>query len=119
MYFRVNLKMKKPTICCCFTLIVFIELRKSWDDRFAGKMEGGWEILRNWGILVMGGMILKWGRLIPFYELWPCFSRLKRCQFLCKTSSLYILSDSYNSKNVLGTRNVRYGGIFKASKRTC
>ena len=41
MYFRVNLKMKKPTICCCFTLIVFIELRKSWDDRFAGKVEGG------------------------------------------------------------------------------
>ena len=25
-YFRVNLKMKKPTLCCCFTWIVFIEL---------------------------------------------------------------------------------------------
>ena len=39
MYFRVNLKMKKPTICCCFTRIVFLKLnlivallsiRKTW-----------------------------------------------------------------------------------------
>ena len=38
--------MKKPTLYCCFTWIVFIELnftvafllmRKPWDDRFAGK----------------------------------------------------------------------------------
>ena len=51
MYFRVNLKMKKPTLCCCFTWIVFIELnftvaflliRKTWDDRFAGKLRDGW-----------------------------------------------------------------------------
>ena len=55
MYFRVNLKMKKPTLCCCFTWIVFIELnftvvfllvRKTWDDGFADKV-GGWGILRN------------------------------------------------------------------------
>ena len=26
MYFIVNLKMKKPTLCCCFTWIAFIEL---------------------------------------------------------------------------------------------
>ena len=41
MYFRVNLKMKKPTLCCCFTWIVFIEfnftvafllIRKTWED---------------------------------------------------------------------------------------
>ena len=46
MYFRVNLRMKKPTFCCCFTWIVFIELnftvacqltRKTWDDRFVSK----------------------------------------------------------------------------------
>ena len=70
MNLRVNLKMKKPTLCCCFTWIVFIELnftvaflliRKTLDDRFAGKVGGG-EILRNGGIPVMGGsMILKWG----------------------------------------------------------
>ena len=63
MYFRVNLKMKKATLCC-FTWIVFIEIhftvaflliRKTWDDRFAGKV-GGWGILRNGG-----GMILKSG----------------------------------------------------------
>ena len=42
--------MKKPTLCCCFTWIVFIELnftvaflliRKTWDDRFAGKLGKG------------------------------------------------------------------------------
>ena len=63
MEFRVKLKMKKAMLCCCFTWIVFIELnltvvflliRKTWDYRFAGKVEG-WEVLRN------GGMILKWG----------------------------------------------------------
>ena len=46
-YLTVNLKMKKPTLCCCFTWIVFIELnftvaflliRKTWDGRFAGKV---------------------------------------------------------------------------------
>ena len=49
MYFRVNLKIKKPTLCCCFTWIVFIELnfivailliRKTWDDGFASKVGG-------------------------------------------------------------------------------
>ena len=66
MYFRVNLKMEKPTLCCCFTCIVFIELnftvaflllRKTWDDRFAGKVGGGdgrFEQIGGW-ILEMGG----------------------------------------------------------------
>ena len=63
MYFRVNLKMKKPTLCCCFPWLLFIELnftvvflliRKTWDGRFVGKA-GGWWMLRNGGILVMGG----------------------------------------------------------------
>ena len=49
MYFRVNLNMRKPTPCCCFTWIVFIELnfkvaflliRKTWTGRFAGKVGG-------------------------------------------------------------------------------
>ena len=56
MYFRVSLKMKKLTLCCCFTWIVIIEpnftvafllIRKILDDRFAGKVGGG--ILRNGG----------------------------------------------------------------------
>ena len=60
MYFRVNLKMKKPTLCCCFTWIVFIELnftvaflliRKTWDDQFVGKV---------WGI----GDFKKWGEIL-------------------------------------------------------
>ena len=66
MYFRVNLKMKKPTLCCCFTWILFIELNftvvfllisKTLDNLFASRVEG-WGILRNGrggggGILVM------------------------------------------------------------------
>ena len=49
--------MKKPTLCCNFTWIVFIELyftvaflliRKTWEDHFAGKV-GGWGILKNGG----------------------------------------------------------------------
>ena len=49
MYFRVNLKIKKPTLAyCCFTWIAFIEfnnftvafllIRKTWDGRFVGKI---------------------------------------------------------------------------------
>ena len=50
MYFRVNFKMKKPVLCCCFTWIVFIEpnftvafllIRKTWYDRFAGMLRDG------------------------------------------------------------------------------
>ena len=49
MYFWVDLKMKKPLLCC-FTRILFIELnltgvflliRTIWDDRFAGKVGNG------------------------------------------------------------------------------
>ena len=78
MYFRVNLKMKKPTLSCCFTWIVFIELnftvaflliRKTWHDRFTGKV-GECEILRN------GGMILKLGGGgTPLYRLSNSFPR--------------------------------------------
>ena len=50
MYFRVNLKMKTPKLCCCFTWIVFIKpnstvaflsIRETWDERFAGKVRWG------------------------------------------------------------------------------
>ena len=50
MYFKVNLKMKKPTLCCCFTWIVFIEpnftvafllITKTSNGRFVGKVGGG------------------------------------------------------------------------------
>ena len=47
----------------------------------------------------------------------PCFSKLKRRQFLFKTPNLCFLRDSYTSKIMLGTKNVRYGGTFKASKK--
>ena len=71
MYFRVNLKIKKPTLYCCFAWIVFIELnftvaflliRETWVDRFSGEARG-WQVLRNEGrgarVLVMGEIILK------------------------------------------------------------
>ena len=62
--------MKKPTLCCCFTWIVFIELNftvaflliwKTWDDGFAGKVGGDGVLYKMAGILVMGRMSLKWG----------------------------------------------------------
>ena len=56
MCFRVNLKMNKPVLCCCFTWIVFLErnftvailllIRKTWDDGFASKA-GKFGILSN------------------------------------------------------------------------
>ena len=66
MYFRVNLKMKKPMLSCCFTWILFIELnfrvtfpliRKTWDDRFATKVWGGGGGDGGEG----GGWVKKWG----------------------------------------------------------
>ena len=60
--------MKKPTLCCWFTWIVFIELnftvafpsiRKTWNDRFVTKV-GAWEILKNGRDPGNGGMTLKW-----------------------------------------------------------
>ena len=67
MYFRVDLKMKKPTFMLLFyielnfTVAFLLIIRKTWDDRFSGKV-GGWGILRNGGgILVMAGIILKGG----------------------------------------------------------
>ena len=50
MHFRTNFKMEKPTLCYCFTWIVFIELdftvaflliRKTGDDKFAKKVGMG------------------------------------------------------------------------------
>ena len=70
--------MKKQILYCCFTWKVFTELnfavvflliRRTWEDPFACEV-GGWGILRNGGgILVMMGMILKWGGLILLYRL--------------------------------------------------
>ena len=45
----------------------------------------------------------------------PCVLKLKCRQFLYKTCSLYILSNSYSSKNMLGTKNVRYHEIVIAT----
>ena len=56
MHFRKNSKMKKPMLCHLFTWIAFIEhnfivafllIRKTWDDRFAGKV--GMGDFKEWG----------------------------------------------------------------------
>ena len=55
MYFIIGLKKKKPTLCCSFSVIVFIEpnftvafalIRKTWDGPLVGKVGEG-VILRN------------------------------------------------------------------------
>ena len=53
MYFKVNLKMKKPTLCSCFTWIIFIKLNftvvlllitKTWMTDLMGV-----GCYKNWG----------------------------------------------------------------------
>ena len=80
MYFRVNLKMKKPTLCCCFIRIAFIELnftvaflliRKTWHSQFVGNSVdpppffagrwgggggGGLSLVSNFQIFKKGGL---------------------------------------------------------------
>ena len=75
MYFRVSSKMEKPTLFYYFTRIVFIELhftvaflliRKTWNDRFAGKVGGMGDFKKwGWGILVMEGDVDTPLRTIP------------------------------------------------------
>ena len=95
--------MKKPTLCCCLTWTIFIELnftvvflliRKAWDDWFAGGKVERWGILRN-GV---GGMILKWrggGVWYPFtdYDLWKSWGiQLYNQSKLYKEKVIMILS---------------------------
>ena len=72
MYFRMNLKVKKPTLCSCFTWIVFIELnftvaflqiRKTWDGRCVSKVGWGMGDFKKWGDPSNGGM-----GFIPLYK---------------------------------------------------
>ena len=76
MYFRVNLKMKKPTLYCCFTWIVFIELNftvafllieETCDDRCAVKV-WGWGDFKKWGDTSNEGDDFELGDLFTDYE---------------------------------------------------
>ena len=68
-------------VCCCFTWIVFIELkfhnltdlRVRWGDGEFQEMGGG--IL----VMVVGGMILKWGVDTPLWAHGGKPYRLLRC----------------------------------------
>ena len=57
MYFRVNWKIKKPTWCCCFTWIVYIELNFRVEFLLIMKTWGGWFVskVRRSAILRNGG----------------------------------------------------------------
>ena len=100
MYFRVNLKMRKPMLCCCYTWIVFIEpnftvafllIRKTWDDWFPGKL-GGCGILRNGGDHSNGGRFWNGrrgkGSLISLCRL--CSKTAKQTQLQTNTNKIYI-----------------------------
>ena len=59
MYFRMNLKMKKRTLCCCFTWIVFIKLnftvalwliRKTWMINL--PVRWGMGDFKKWGMIL-------------------------------------------------------------------
>ena len=65
MYFRVNLKMKKPRLYCCFTWIVLIKLNftvalllisNTWMTDLPVRC-GGWEMgdFKKWGDHSNGG----------------------------------------------------------------
>ena len=61
MYFRVNLKMKKATFCCCFTWILFIKLNFTveflinpfhfmvFNFKSRDNMGGGMGDFKKWG----------------------------------------------------------------------
>ena len=121
MYFRVNLKMKKPT-WCCFTWIVFIELnftvaflliRKTLDGGFAGKV-GGWGILRNGGDPRNGGDDFEIGDWYPFTDYVlslgsaSCF-----IDFNCLRSLCIVLQESVNKLN-----HNFMDDLFKSSENT-
>ena len=40
MYFKVNLKLKKPTFCCCFTWVVIVKLTDTtlWEYLVMGRL---------------------------------------------------------------------------------
>ena len=64
MYFRVNLKTKKPTLCCCFTWTVFIELNFTvtlLSIRKTGMADLSVMLriqdFKKWGMLVIDVMI--------------------------------------------------------------
>ena len=54
MYFRMNLKMKNPTLCCCFTCMKFIELNFT-ELHFC-----------QYGKLGMTNLLVRWGKMGDF-----------------------------------------------------
>ena len=100
-----NLKIKKPTLFCCFTFILFIELnftvafllvRKTWDDQFADKV-GGMGDFKKWvgggGYPSNGGIILEWGVDTPLQTMNEHYTHAGSTKY-CAPNRVTIFSES-------------------------
>ena len=95
-----NLKMKKPTLGCCFTWIVFVELKENLGWPFVSKV-GRWGVLKNWWDPSYGGMILKWGVDSPL-RLWTITKHILPNIPLSKGNQTMTFGQlmEYNKKNI-------------------
>ena len=97
-----NLKIKKPTLFCYFTFIVFIELnftvafllvRKTWDDQFADKVGGMGDFKKCGGYPSNGGIILEWGVDTPLQTMNEHYTQAGSAKY-CAPNRVTIFSES-------------------------
>ena len=83
MYARVNLKMKKPRLCCCVTWILVnncISVNKeTWYNWFSGKVGDEGFLKMGVGFPSNGQMILKWDGWYPFTLKNRIIDYLEKC----------------------------------------
>ena len=83
MYARVNLKMKKPRLCCCVTWILVnncISVNKeTWYNWFSGKVGDEGFLKMGGGFPSNGQMILKWDGWYPFTLKNRIIDHLEKC----------------------------------------
>ena len=83
MYARVNLKMKKPRLCCCVTWILVnncISVKKeTWYNWFSGKVGDEGFLKMGGGFPSNGQMILKWDGWYPFTLKNRIIDYLEKC----------------------------------------
>ena len=83
MYARVDLKMKKPRLCCCVTWILVnncISVNKeTWYNWFSGKVGDEGFLKMGVGFPSNGQMILKWDGWYPFTLKNRIIDYLEKC----------------------------------------
>ena len=83
MYARVDLKMKKPRLCCCVTWILVnncISVNKeTWYNWFSGKVGDEGFLKMGGGFPSNGQMILKWDGWYPFTLKNRIIDYLEKC----------------------------------------